>query len=407
MLDAIRARFPALGSPWALLDSAGGSVPAEGVIRRVAGHMRTGSVQLGASYPLSEEAARAVRAGREAAAQLLGSTPGECVLGASTTELLSRLARSIAPTLSPGDEVVVSEVDHEANRGPWTRLAGGGVVVREWPLCRSGHRLRLRDLEPLLGARTRLVAFTHCANVVGEIHDVRRIAARIRAAGALSVVDGVAYAPHRRVDARELGVDAYAVSLYKVYGPHLAALHVDHDLLARVRGQNHFFHGEDSGVTKLEPGGVVHELVAALPGITEHLQAIADALPGDAAPEDPALERAFGWIADHEMELLAPILGFLADHPAVRLYGHPEPDPARRVPTVAFSVPGMASRRIVEGLESFRIAARYGHFYAPRGVEALGLLPEDGIVRVSLVHYHTPEEVSRLLEALESLLPRP
>ncbi len=405
-LATVRSRFPALDTPWALLDSAGGSAPASPVIRRVEEHLARRPVQLGASYPLSEEAGAAVRAGREAAALLLGATPEEVVLGPSSTELFARLARSLAPLWRPGDEVVVSEVDHEANRGPWRRLAELGLVVREWPLDRASARLRLEDLEPLLGPRTRLVAFTHCANVVGEIHDVRRIAARVREAGALSVVDGVAYAPHRRVDARALGVDAYGVSLYKVYGPHLGALYVRRELLLEARGLNHDFYPEDRIPEKLEPGGVCHELVAGLPGILEHMDAL-DAELFD-APADPGqrLERTFDAIAQHEMALVAPLLDFLGARPGVRLHGSAEADPDRRVPTVAFSVAGMPSQEVVRALEAHRVATRFGHFYAPRGVAALGLEPEDGIVRASLVHYHTPAEVERLLEALDGALPR-
>ena len=404
-LSSIRRSFPALDTPWALMDNAGGSAPANPVLERIQAHLQVRPVQLGASYPLSVEASDAVREGREATARLLGSSPEELVLGPSSTVLLSRLARALVPLWQPGDEVIVSQVDHEANRGPWTRLAAQGIVVREWPLDPETHSLRLEELEPLLGPRTRLVAFTHCANVVGQLHDVRALTSRIREAGALSVVDGVAFAPHRRVDVEALGVDAYAVSLYKVYGPHLGALFVRREVMLEARGLNHDFYPEDRIPEKLEPGGVCHELVAGLPGILEYLEGLVGPVDPSVESGAPRLGVAFEAIAAHEMELVRPLLGLLREHPQVQLYGCPEADAERRVSTVAFSVRGQASREVVEALEGHQLATRFGHFYAPAGVEALGLEPEDGIVRVSLVHYNTHDEVQRLLGALEEALP--
>jgi selenocysteine lyase/cysteine desulfurase len=175
-------------------------------------------VQHGASYPLSVEAVERVAAGRAAAARLVGADADEVALGPSATVLLRRLAEALSPLWAAGDEVVVTDLDHEANIGPWRALAAQGIVVREWGLSRASAALELADLEPLLNARTRLVAFTHCANVVGTIHDARAIVARVHAAGALACVDGVAYAPHRRVDVRALGADVYAVSLTRSSG---------------------------------------------------------------------------------------------------------------------------------------------------------------------------------------------
>jgi selenocysteine lyase/cysteine desulfurase len=220
MLDAAstRAQFPALDTDWALLDNAGGTVPARQVIARVAEYMARWPVQHGASYPLSVEAVERVAAGRAAAARLVGADADEVALGPSATVLLRRLAEALSPLWAAGDEVVVTDLDHEANIGPWRALAAQGIVVREWGLSRASAALELADLEPLLNARTRLVAFTHCANVVGTIHDARAIVARVHAAGALACVDGVAYAPHRRVDVRALGADVYAVSLTRSSG---------------------------------------------------------------------------------------------------------------------------------------------------------------------------------------------
>lgn len=401
-LDFVRAQFPALASPWALMDNAGGSAPARQVIERVSEHLSRRPVQLGASYSLSVEAQAAVDAGRAAAARLVGADPGEVVLGPSSTALVATLSRSLRPLWSEGDEVIVTDLDHEANIGPWRALEASGITVREWPFDAETQSLRLEELEPLLGPRTRLVAFTHCANVIGNVHDVSAICARIRAAGALSCVDGVAFAPHRRVEVGALGCDFYVLSFYKVYGPHLAAMFGRRERLLEARSQNHFFVGEDEVPYKLEPGGVAYELAAGLPGILDYYEAV-DRRHEPTASGCP-LERVYELFARHEMDLARPLLGFLDEHPRVRLYGSARAEHESRVPTIAFSVEGVDSATVPAQLDERGLAVRYGHFYAQRAIERLGLHERSGVVRVSLVHYNAPGEVLRLVEALDELL---
>lgn len=404
-LAAVRARFPALATDWALFDNAGGSVPLAGTIERVHGYMTRGAVQLGASYPHSVRASAEVAEGHRAAERLVGAEPGEVVLGASTTANLRLLARALRPLWNAGDAVVVTNLDHESNIGPWRELAETGLEVREWRLRPGTGALHIEDLEPLLDARTRLVAFTHCANVVGTIHDAAAIVRRVHAAGALACIDGVAFAPHRRVDVKALDADFYAVSLYKTYGPHLALLYGRRELLRAARSQNHFFFAADEVPYKLEPGGVPHELAASLPAILEHLLALDASLPGGGAGDEGVrLARAFAAIAAHESALVAPLLEFLREQPRVRLLGESSADPARRVPTVAFAVAGRDASEIPAALDRARVAIRWGHFYARRAIEAFGLLDRGGVVRASLVHYNTPAEVARLVEALAEVV---
>ncbi len=403
-LDHVRPHFPALDSPWALFDNAGGSAPARSVIERVKDHMARLPVQLGASYAASQEAGAAVDAGRAAAARLLGAQASEVVLGASSTALLRLLARGLAATWSAGDEVIVTRLDHEANIGAWLALEAQGIVVREWPLARESATLELEDLEPRHGPRTRLVAFTHVTNVVGTIHDVARIAARVRAAGALACCDGVAFAPHRRVDVEALGVDLYCASLYKVYGPHVACLWARPEVLRSAAGQSHFFVGEDELTRKFEPGGVAYELVASLPGITEYLEAIDILHDGPAPAQVDPLTRVFERCARHEAQVVDPLLAFLREHPAVKLLGEPSSDPLLRVPTVTFHVPGSHASRLPLALDAQRVAIRWGDFYAARAIDDLGLAASGGVVRISLVHYNAPQEVERLIEALDAAL---
>lgn len=309
---------------------------------------------------------------------------------------------------------MVTNLDHEANIGPWRALAPHGVRVREWAMDPATARLEPEGLARLLGARTRLVCFTHCANVVGAFHDVAAITRLAHDAGAWVCVDGVAYAPHRRVDVAAWDVDFYLVSAYKVFGPHVGLLYGKRERLLEMRGQSHDFVAEDDIPYKLEPGGVAHELAAGLPGILEHLEALGERQApevglGAGTPdvEDGPrvrLARAFDRIAAHEEALVAPLLKWLDEHPEIRLIGPASPDRALRAPTVAFAVGGRRASEIPPRLEAHHIAARWGHFYAPRAIHALGLAERDGIVRISLAHYNTAEEVDRAMAALGEIV---
>ncbi len=404
-VEFARSHFPALSDDWALFDNAGGSVPLGGVIERVERYMKLWQVQHGATYLHSATAAELVAEGRRAMARLLNAEPDEIVLGPSSTANVRLLARALRPWFAPGDEIVVTNLDHEANVGVWRQLADDGLRVREWRFDPERIELTAAGLEPLLGQRTRLVCFTHCSNVVGRVHDVAGLVRRVHEAGALACVDGVACAPHRRVDVKALDADFYFLSLYKVFGPHLGLLFGKRDLLRAARGQNHFFVGEDEVPYKLEPGGVVHELAASLPAIPDYLLALDARLFADAsAPEPRRLERAFEAIAEYEAGLCAPLLDFLRSRPGVRVVGDGDSAPGGRAPTVSFVVAGRDASEIPPRLEEERIAIRYGHFYAHRAIEALGLLPRHGVVRVSMLHYNTPAEVARLIAALDRIL---
>ena len=404
-VEYARGRFPALSADWALFDNAGGSVPLAGVIERVRDYMSRWQVQLGATYRHSATAAALVAEGQRAAARLVNAGSDEVVLGPSSTMNVRVLARALRPLFSPGDEIVVTNLDHETNVGAWRLLEEEGLRIREWRFDPGRLELTLEGLEPLLGQRTRLVCFTHCSNVVGTIHDAAAIIRRVHEAGALTCVDGVAFAPHRRVDVKALDADFYLVSLYKLGGPHLGLLYGKHELLRRARGQNHFFVPEDEVPYKLEPGNVVHELTAALPAVLEHLLDLdARHFPGAAVPEPARLERVYDTIAAHEAALAAPLLDFLRSRRGVRILGLAEADPARRAPTVSFVVDGRDSSEIPTRLDGEGIAIRYGHYYAHRAIDTLGLLPRNGVVRVSMFHYNTAAEVARLVAALDRAL---
>lgn len=398
-LARVRSQFPGLSEEWALFDNAGGSLPVRGVIDSVRDYMTQCAVQLGASYPRSEAAGERVERGRAAASRLLDVSADQIILGASSTQLVRLVARAMGSLLNPGDEIVVTDLDHECNIGAWRGLESSGIIVREWRFDTDLHALTLEGLEPLLGPRTRLVCFTHCSNIVGTLHDAGSFIRRIHAAGALACVDGVAFAPHRRVTVRELDADLYFLSAYKVFGPHLGVLAGRRSLLERLPRQNHFFLDDSELSYKLEPGGVPHELAASLPAIVDYLESLA---PASASGD--LLGSAYDAIAAHETALIEPLLGFLRHRRDVRLLGCAEADAARRVPTISFTVTGRRSSDIVSSLDKRCVATRYGHFYAYRAIERMGLLEQDGVVRVSLAHYNSPAEVTRLIDALDRVL---
>ncbi len=406
-VEFARSQFPALSSSCALFDNAGGSVTAHPVIERITAYLRQHPVQLGASYGLSQQAEAAVREGEAAAAHLLGASIEETIVGPSTTVNLETMARALGPRMSAGDEVVVTNLDHEANIGCWRRMARRhDLQVREWKLRPQTADLNLEDLRGLLSRRTRLVAFTHCANVVGAVLDVPTVVATIREScpHAIVAVDGVAYAPHRQVDVRAWDVDLYAMSLYKVYGPHLGALYGRKSLLLEAEGQNHGFIPDDDLPYKFQPGNVTHELAAGVAGITAYLDTLAQHHGTTGVDRRARHAGVFEAIASHETALAARLLEGLRRHRGVQILGPDTADAQVRVPTIAFTVAGRRASSIPPILDRCDVAIRYGHFYAKRAIEALGLAEREGVVRVSMVHYNTLDEVDRLLAALDVAL---
>ena len=383
------------------MDNAGGSLPLDSVIDGIADYMRRWPVQLGATYAPSVEAGLRVDAGRAAIAGLFslgGATavdPSSVVLGSSTSSLFSRVARGLAPRLREGDEIIVTNVDHEANISPWIRLEGKGVRLRTWPLNRDTLALEPADLEPLVSEKTRLVCCTHASNILGSVTDLDAIGALARSAGARLCVDAVAYAPHRAMAAADCGADYYAFSLYKVFGPHCAALFGRPESLLELENLNHRFFADDYVPGKLEPGAFPYELAASATAIPEYLAE----LGGRSGTGDP-----FEAIAQHEQQLAARLLDYLDARPDARVMGNPRADDAR-LPTISFVLAGRPSRSVPPVTDDAGIGIRFGHFYAPALVEALGLDPDDGVIRVSMAHYNTLDEVDRLIAVLDARVP--
>lgn len=404
--EALRGKFPALANPLVFLENAGGAQVPATVPDRISRYMRETYVQLGAPYALSEACTSTVSRAHDLALRMLnGEGAGLAVLGASTTALCNMVAASIAQTIEPGDEFVIAEIGHEANVGPWDRLSRLGAVIRTWPFDLASGSCRLEDLEPLLGPRTRLVAVPHVSNLLGEVVDVKGVADRAHAVGAEVFVDGVAFAPHRAVDVQAFDSDFYVVSLYKVYAPHLAAMFVRQSALERLVHPNHYFIGPEEGAYAFEPGGVSHEACAGLLGLGDYLAWLgddqSDAQSNDGLPLRGTIEAAFGHMAELESPLIHQLVDGLQSIPGVTLVG-PGVGGADRVGTVSFVHERRRSRAIAESVCEAGIAIRYGHMYAHRLSRRLGLDDADGVVRISLVHYNSAEEVGRAVEAVRA-----
>ncbi len=402
-LDFVRSQFPALAGDWTFFDNAGGSQTLKPIVDRISEYLLTSDVQLGASYAVSQLAGDRVSKATQGIATLMNaSDPTEIVMGSSTSLLLRILALCLGQTFAPGDEIIVTNCDHEANISPWLDLQRQGMIVKFWRLNPETLELHLEDLELLLSDRTRLVALTHASNILGTINPIRAVCDRVHAQGGLVCVDGVGYAAHRLVDVQAFDVDFYAFSFYKTYGSHYAVLYGKQPLLVSLPNFNHYFI-QDSPY-KFQPGNVNFELSYGMLGLCDYLSEMAQRHSRETAPDlRSQMQQAFSLIAEHEEALSDRLLRFLRSKANVRILGSELADRSRRVPTISFVVAGMDSASIPIQVDPHQIAIRYGDFYAKRLIQDLGLAPQNGVVRVSMVHYNTVEEVDRLIAILDRL----
>jgi cysteine desulfurase family protein (TIGR01976 family) len=389
-LTAVRSRFPALASGAAFFDGPGGSQVPQSVIDAVAGYLRDSNANLGGAFRTSRASDEVLERARAAAADFTGGEPESIAFGANMTTLNFQLAHAIARTLEPGDEIVVTALDHDANVSPWLLVAGDHeLVVRTAPLRPDDVTLDVDGLEELINERTRVVAFTLASNAVGSIPDAARIAAAAHGAGALAWADGVHLAPHRRLRARELGLDVVLCSPYKFFGPHLGIAAIRPDLAESLPADRVRPASEDPPGHRFEAGTQSHEAIAGALAAIEYLRELGD---GD-------LDAAFALIEQHETQLTARFLSGLPD--GIQLYGIRTPE--GRTPTFCFNVDGRPPREVAELLAERDLYVWDGNYYALEPMLALGLADSGGAVRAGFLHYTTEDEVDRLLEALADL----
>jgi cysteine desulfurase family protein (TIGR01976 family) len=403
-VGAIRAKFPALtrqhrGIPVAYFDGPGGTqVPGE-VGDAMVDYLYHHNANTHWSYPSSMETDAMIAGARAALADFLGAAPQDIAFGANMTTLTFHLARALGRAWGPGDEVVVTELDHHANVAPWRALERDrGITLRVVPFSPESGQLDQGALEAAITPRTRLVAIGAASNALGTVSDVARVAALARDAGALSFVDAVHYAPHVPVDVARLGCDFLACSAYKFYGPHVGVLYGRQELVAELDVPR-LDPAPDTAPERLETGTLNHEGIAGAAAAVEFLASL---VPGES--RRARLQAAMTGLHRRGRELLRRLYLGLQAIPQVRLYG-PSPE-APRTPTIAFTVADMTSHEVATRLVDDALFVSSGDFYAA-GVAARYGLAREGMVRVGCACYTTGEEVDRLVEAVARLSRRP
>lgn len=401
-----RDNFPALKHDIVFFDNAGGTQVAKQVGDRLTDYLFNTNVQLGASYATSVESGNRVFEAQKLWSEAINAKYiKEVIFGSSTTALLQNLSRSLVKTYQPSDEIIVTNTDHEANVGPWINMQDHGIIIKFWKVNPESLQLELSDLKRLLSNKTKLVAFTHVSNILGTINPVKEITEMAHNHGAKVCVDGVAYAPHRFIDVQDWNVDFYVFSLYKVYGPHYSLLYGKKEILRYLPGINHYFIGNNEIPYKLQPGNVNYELTYSCMGIIDYFEEIFKLLKADTVSSlHDRLIVVFNSIADYEEYLSKPLIDFLLNNPKTNIIGLQTADKNLRVPTISFTIDGVKSSEIPLLVDKHNIGIRWGDFYARRLIEFLKLDKVDGVVRVSMVHYNTPEEVKKLITVLDEII---
>ena len=400
----IRSLFPAFSEPslagQAFFENAGGSYTAQATLDRLDHYYRATKVQPYGVYPASEAAGAAMDLAYERLARALNVPADWIHIGPSSSANTYVLGNAFGAWLKPGDVIIVTNQDHEANTGNWRRLAARGIEVREWQVDTETACLSLDALDALLDDRVKLVAAPHCSNIVGDINPIADIAARAHAVGAVLAVDGVSYAPHGLPDVAALGADIYFFSAYKTYGPHQGVMAIRPDLALALPNQGHYFNDAKLRY-RLTPAGPDHAQIAATAGIVDYLEQVAALAPATVEGVD-SFRRAHAAMRAQEIALATPLLDYLRARNDIRLIG--PSDPLSRAPTISILAkePGID---IARRLARHGVMASGGNFYAVRLLEALGIDPfNHGVLRISFVHYTTSAEIQQLITALDAEL---
>lgn len=410
-LDFVRSNFPALSLPindgQSFFENAGGSFACGQTIDALTEYYTDLKVQPYSEFESSRRAGELMDRSRERWAETLGVETREVVFGPSTSANTYVLAHAFADVLGPGNEVIVTNQDHEANTGAIRRAAEGvGCTVLEWRTDPRTGLLDIDDLEAMLSERTGLVTVPHASNIVGQENDIARITAAAHRVGARVIVDGVSFAPHTIPDVDALGADVYLFSLYKTYSVHQGLMVVRAGLMAELPNQSHYFNDAVAD-KRLNPAGPDHAQVAAAGAVLDYIEAVHRHHGG--SPTDGLRNAAASVSAlwrQHEDRLTPPLLDVLADRDDVRLLGPSSLDaaPGHRCPTVAFSPLAAEPSAVAHELVERGVQTSSGHYYAARVLDGLGVDPDQGVVRLSFVHYTSATDIDRAVNALHDVL---
>ncbi|MBI4259488.1 MAG: cysteine desulfurase-like protein [Actinobacteria bacterium] len=410
-LATTRARFPGLGRiqdgrPCVFADAPGGTQAVDTAIEAMADYLRRSNANRGGAFATSEETDRVVGEARRAGADLLGCGPEEVVFGPNMTTLCFAFSRSVGRTLGPGDEVVVTMLDHDANISPWLLAArDAGTEVRWVDIRGEDGTLDLGSLQEALSERTRVVAVTAASNALGTVTPIREVVRRARSASpeAIVVADAVHLAPHRAIDVREMGVDALFCSAYKFFGPHLGLMFGRRELLERLEPYK-VRPAPDAGPDRWETGTQDHEGLAALAATVDYLADVGRGFGEPGGDRRAAVTAGMEAIRAYEEDLTRRFLEEVAGIAGVRVYGIADPDRAgERTPTFAIRVGDHPPREVAGELGRRGIFVWDGNYYALAVMERLGLEESGGAVRIGFCHYNTDAELDRVLRTLRDL----
>ncbi len=406
-LEFVRSQFPAFSDPvckdWSFFENAGGSYVPKQVINKLNEFMVSTKVQPYADYPMAKTAGENMDLATELFAKMINANNKEIIIGGSTSINLYVLSNALKYFIQPGDEVIVTNQDHEANISPWRRLSEVGANIKEWKINPSTAELEIKNLEELITNKTKIVAVTHCSNIVGSVNNLKKISELAHKYNAIVIGDGVSYAPHGFPDVKELGVDFYTFSLYKTYGPHLALLYGKEEILKSLPNQNHQFLDGSYPYT-INPGGPNHEELVSLIGIYEYMMELYKHHYNN---EEISIRKKITeinkLISDHEQEISNPILDYISKKENLKLIGKNKISNKDRAPTISFISKNKSSKEVSDILIANNIATRNDNFYAWRCLQALNINTDDGLVRLSLTHYNSKEDSNRVLEALKKI----
>ncbi len=406
-INFVRSQFPAFKDPlckdWSFFENAGGSYVPQQVIDQLNKFMVSTKVQPYAEYPMSKIAGNNMDKATEVFAEMINANKKEIIIGGSTSINLYVLSNALKYLIRPGDEVIVTNQDHEANISPWRRLKEVGAIIKEWKINPKTGELEIETLENLLTEKTKILAVTHCSNIVGSVNDLKKITKIAHKKNVIVIGDGVSYAPHGFPDVKELGVDFYTFSLYKTYGPHLALLYGKENILKKLPNQNHEFL-EGSYPYTINPGGPNHEELTSLIGINQYFnQFYNHHFAQDNKNQREKISKINDLISKHEEKIANPLLDYLSNRNDIKIIGKNKIEAKNRAPTISFYSKKISSKNISKHLVKNGIATRNDNFYAWRCLKALGIDTEDGVVRTSIVHYNSKEDITHLIEVLKNI----
>ncbi len=409
-LDQVRSHFPSLASDALFFDNPGGTQVAQEVVTRMQRYFSYSNANHGGAFRTSQLSDAMVADARQAVADFLhAARPEEIIFGQNMTSLTLHISRSIARLLSPGDELVVTRLDHDANIAPWLLIAEDrGCHVRWVDFRPEDCTLDLVEMERLISPRTKLVAVGYASNAVGTINDVRRVVQMAHSVGALCFVDAVQYAPHKAIDVQALDCDFLACSAYKFFGPHTGILYGKYALLDQLTA----YKVRPSGANppdKFETGTQSFESIAGVLGVMEYLAWLGESFGAQFAERYEheftgpglAVRQGLAAIEEYELTINSKLLAGLRSVPGLHIWGITDPQLMhQRVPTFSFTLPGHSARAVAEKLAQENIYVWDGNFYALAVVQRLGLEANGGLVRIGLTHYNTLDEVDRLISVL-------